>query len=115
MSHTKFCFFSCIFSQVGAPLAASTPNSCSSVGKKGSSKSLKKSKAVRRLQFDEDKSSPVSGTIIRDIGTVRDERNQLLLSNQDEKYEETPLGIQVLIYTLICIFEIFIKESMVRS
>lgn len=28
---------------------------------------LKKSKAVRRLMFDEDKTSPVSGTIIRDL------------------------------------------------
>lgn len=30
----------------------------------------KKTKAVRKLTFDEDKSSPVSGTIIRDIGEV---------------------------------------------
>lgn len=32
----------------------------------------KKMKAVRKLNFDEDKSSPVSGTIIRDIGEVLD-------------------------------------------
>lgn len=32
-----------------------------------SSSALKKSKAVRRLTFDEDKSSPVSGTIIREL------------------------------------------------
>jgi hypothetical protein len=78
----------------------STPNN--SVGKRGNNKSPKKTKAVRRLQFEDDKSSPVSGTIIRDIGTVRDERHQLQLLTQtstadklDEKYEETPLGIQV--------------------
>ncbi|CAH0400448.1 unnamed protein product [Chilo suppressalis] len=29
---------------------------------------IKKSKAVRKLMFDEDKTSPVSGTIIRDLG-----------------------------------------------
>jgi hypothetical protein len=34
---------------------------------KPSSQPVKKSKAVRRLKFDEDKTSPVSGTIIRDL------------------------------------------------
>lgn len=35
-------------------------------------KPAKKSKAVRRLNFDEDKSSPVSGTIIRELGDDED-------------------------------------------
>ena len=68
--------------------STSTP---STPAKRG--KAAKKSKAVRRLQFDEDKSSPVSGTIIRDIGSVRDERNQLL--KEDKFEQETPIGIQV--------------------
>jgi len=53
-------------------------------------KLTKKTKAVRRLQFDEDKSSPVSGTIIRHIDSVRDE----LLNCKDEQLV-TSLGIQV--------------------
>ncbi|CAG7727325.1 unnamed protein product [Allacma fusca] len=60
-------------------------------GKKSQKTPLKKTKAVRRLQFDEDKTSPVSGTIIRDIESVRDFQQ----NNKDEKYEETALGIQV--------------------
>ncbi len=83
------------------PTSSSQQQSSSKRGKQPNSPS-KKTKAVRRLQFDEDKSSPVSGTIIRDIGSVRDERNQqLLLLKEDEKYEETtPLGIQVCFHFL---------------
>jgi len=87
------CTFLCVFTQqVVEDIAESvTPITPNSLSKKGP-KSGKRSKAVRKLHFDEDKSSPVSGTIIKDIGTVRDERNQLLIK---EKYEETALGIQV--------------------
>lgn len=55
-------------------------------------KSPKKTKAVRRLQFDEDKSSPVSGTIIRDI---KDAMIDAQAKEEQLKYEETALGIQV--------------------
>ena len=75
--------------------------------KKSQKSPQKKTKAVRRLQFDEDKSSPVSGTIIRDIVAVRDSLQLAAATaaaasaakqqnNPDEKYEETPLGIQVI-------------------
>ncbi|OXA42703.1 Insulinoma-associated protein 2 [Folsomia candida] len=82
---------------VESPPSSSNSMTPGKRGKQGGGASpSKKTKAVRRLQFDEDKSSPVSGTIIRDIGSVRDERNQLLLLKEDEKYEETTaLGIQV--------------------
>jgi len=63
--------------------------------KKSSQKSPKKTKAVRRLQFDEDKSSPVSGTIIRDIKDCIIQE-----PNKDEHTEETSLGIQVSTETL---------------
>lgn len=59
----------------------------------------RKTKAVRRLQFDEDKSSPVSGTIIRDI---RDVAKKVEFDKEEDcKYEETALGIQVNILLII--------------
>lgn len=73
--------------QVGA-----SPNSLVGSPKKTYTKSAKKTKAVRRLHFEDDKSSPVSGTIIRDIkDAITDAEKEELNS----KYEETALGIQV--------------------
>ncbi|KAJ1528534.1 hypothetical protein ONE63_006940 [Megalurothrips usitatus] len=57
---------------VTTPAPASVPKRAplSSAAKTASGTPAKKIKAVRKLTFDEDKSSPVSGTIIRDIGEV---------------------------------------------
>lgn len=76
------------------PLVNTPPQSVPLKGKKGLSKPPRKSKAVRRLQFDEDKSSPVSGTIIRDIREVSSKKLELG-KDEDCRYEETALGIQV--------------------
>jgi len=73
-------------------IQVSAPNSGES-SKKSLPKSPKKTKAVRRLQFDEDKSSPVSGTIIRDIKEALQEAQA---RDELSKYEETALGIQVI-------------------
>lgn len=65
----------------------------------------RKTKAVRRLQFDEDKSSPVSGTIIRDI---RDVAKKVEFDKEEDcKYEETALGIQVNILVLVTIISFY--------
>lgn len=69
------------------------PQSVPAKGKKGAMGKPRKTKAVRRLQFDEDKSSPVSGTIIRDIRDVA--KKGEFEKEEDCKYEETALGIQV--------------------
>lgn len=76
------------------PLANTPPQSVPIKGKKAQNKPARKSKAVRRLQFDEDKSSPVSGTIIRDIRDVNSKKGECE-KEEDCKYEETALGIQV--------------------
>ncbi|ODM99832.1 Insulinoma-associated protein 2 [Orchesella cincta] len=70
------------------------PQSLPLKGKKGLPKPTRKTKAVRRLQFDEDKSSPVSGTIIRDIRDVNAKKNEIA-NDEDCKYEETAIGIQI--------------------
>ncbi|CAL8125156.1 unnamed protein product [Orchesella dallaii] len=70
------------------------PQSLPVKGKKGLPKPTRKTKAVRRLQFDEDKSSPVSGTIIRDIRDVNAQKNEIG-NDEDCKYEETAIGIQI--------------------
>ena len=79
-------------------MVATPGTNSSETSKKSYQKSPKKSKAVRRLQFDEDKSSPVSGTIIRDI---KDCIPDTLNKDEHSKYEETALGIQVTILVLI--------------
>ncbi|KAF4531671.1 hypothetical protein B566_EDAN011830 [Ephemera danica] len=47
--------------------SACTPDRPTSTSKSPGSSPTKRTKAVRKLQFDEDKSSPVSGTIIREL------------------------------------------------
>ncbi|KAA0202100.1 hypothetical protein HAZT_HAZT003106 [Hyalella azteca] len=55
-----------LYKALPPPVSGDTRAASFSPDKK--SKSPKKTKASRRLNFDEDKSSPVSGTIIRELG-----------------------------------------------
>ncbi|XP_026278073.1 insulinoma-associated protein 1a-like [Frankliniella occidentalis] len=63
-------------SSVAPPSKRGPPSSAS---KSSGGTPAKKTKAVRKLTFDEDKSSPVSGTIIRDIDEVVQEHGDSLV------------------------------------
>ena len=58
---------------VGLPQNLSSPNKKRGSDGKQQQKSIKKPKAARKITFDEDKSSPVSGTIIRDFSDSEDD------------------------------------------
>lgn len=54
------------------PSSESITSELTSLNAPKTPKSAKKSKAIRKIHFDEDKSSPVSGTIIRDAPSEQD-------------------------------------------
>ncbi|KAK3923011.1 Insulinoma-associated protein 1 [Frankliniella fusca] len=70
------CFKSPVPTSIAPPSKRGPPSSGS---KAAAGTPAKKTKAVRKLTFDEDKSSPVSGTIIRDIDEVVQEHGDSLV------------------------------------
>ncbi|XP_055709255.1 insulinoma-associated protein 1a [Phlebotomus papatasi] len=62
-----------------------TPSSKPKAGRSATKSEHKRTKAVRKLKFDEDTSSPVSGTIIRPLEEI-DENNEDQIGDIDPQY-----------------------------